>query len=84
MDSEHTLFDNRKAGKLTPIIPNADYGRPECHGVSYLQVLLELSSTVEQGELSRLPEELQSRKPVLRSSVKRGYMELGGFRTSKL
>ena len=35
MDSEHTLFDNRKAGKPTPIIPNADYGRPECHGVGY-------------------------------------------------
>jgi hypothetical protein len=38
-----------------------------------LQVLLELSSTVEQGELSYLPEKLQNRKPGLKQFESRTY-----------
>jgi len=35
---KNTFFDNRKAGKSTPITLCPDYGRAGCHGVDYIQV----------------------------------------------
>jgi hypothetical protein len=56
---KNTLFDNRKAGKSTPITLCPDYGRAGCHGVDYIQVC---SSRAKLWKKRRLIQSFEDRR----------------------
>ena len=56
---KNTFFDNRKAGKSTPITLCPDYGRAGCHGVDYIQVC---SSRAKLWKKRRLIQSFEDRR----------------------
>ena len=56
---KNKFFDNRKAGKSTPITLCPDYGRAGCHGVDYIQVC---SSRAKLWKKRRLIQSFEDRR----------------------
>src|SRR5258708_4334862 len=68
------FFDNRKAGKSTPITLCPDYGRAGCHGVDYLQVC---SSRAKLWKKRRLIQSFEDRR------TKACFRNLGDLKESR-